>query len=247
METVVVKLGREKTMQLIQEVPASYSIHLNAVFMTALFLTFDEVAEGRLLLDLEWHGRDPLFDDLDISRTTGWFTSLFPFSLDVQDRMGLDDLLKTVKEQMNAVPHGGITFGLLKYVTQDTQVASAFSRLPRAEVLFNYLGQMNQQGGFPGRQAPESVGPEQGPRETRYHLLEVNGILLDDELRFFWNFSRNFHRRATIGDWADRFIGHLTSIIRHCLSGESTGLTPSDFPQALVDQDDLDELLRQLN
>jgi non-ribosomal peptide synthase protein (TIGR01720 family) len=119
-------------------------------------------------------------------------------------------------------------------------------RLPRPEILFNYLGQVDQQG-FAGRQAPEWSGPEQAREETRYHVLEVNGILLEDELRLYWNFSGNLHRRETIENRANQFLSHLTSIIQHCCSGESSGFTPSDFPNALVDQENLDELLRQLD
>src|SRR5262249_8242285 len=154
---------------------------------------------------------DPLFEDIDISRTTGWFTSLFPLLLNVEGRIRLDDILKTVKEQLNAVPHGGVTFGLLKYINEEADVRSAMNCLPRAEILFNYLGQVNQQGGFRVLPAPESAGPEQSKEETRCHVLEVNGILLDEELRLYWNFSRNLHRRETIENWAKQFISHLTT------------------------------------
>jgi non-ribosomal peptide synthase protein (TIGR01720 family) len=167
--------------------------------------------------------------------------------LNVEGQTRLDDILKTVKEQLNAVPHGGLTFGLLKYVNEEPDVRSAMNCLPRAEILFNYLGQVNQQGGFRARTAPEWTGPEQSREEIRCHVLEVNGILLDEELRLYWNFSRNLHRRETIENRANQFISHLTTIIQHCCSGESRGLTPSDFPNALVDQDNLDELLSQLD
>jgi non-ribosomal peptide synthase protein (TIGR01720 family) len=244
MQTVEVKLAKEKTRQLLQEVPASYSIHIPAVLITALWLTFKE--QGHILVDLEGHGREPLFEDIDISRTTGWFTSLFPLLLNVKGHTKLDDILKTVKEQLNAVPHGGLTFGLLKYVTEEAEVTSAINRLPCADILFNYLGQVNQQARFRWRKAPEWTGPEQAVEETRSHVLEVNGIVLDEELTFSWNFSRNLHRRATIETRAKQFISHLSGIIQHCCAGESSGFTPSDFPNALVDQENLDELLRQL-
>ena len=35
-----------------------------------------------MLIDLEGHGREEIFADVDLSRTVGWFTSLYPVRLD---------------------------------------------------------------------------------------------------------------------------------------------------------------------
>ncbi|MCP4657237.1 MAG: amino acid adenylation domain-containing protein [bacterium] len=246
---VAVELDAEETRALLQEVPAAYRTQINDVLLAALALGFAEnLGEPAIRIDLEGHGREDLFDGMDLSRTVGWFTSLYPVVLELGDERDPGEVLKSVKEQLRAVPAGGLGHGVLRYLSERDEVAPLRSQ-PAAEMLFNYLGQLD--GAFSTsslfRPAAESSGPAAAPWDLRSHLLEINGSISGGCLRVAWSYSENLHRRATVEGWAQGFVGALRSLIRHCLSPGAGGYTPSDFPETGLDQTGIDQLLEDLS
>ena len=112
-----VSLSATETRALLQDVPAVYHTQINDVLLSALAASVGNwVGERRILVDLEGHGREPLFDDVDLSRTVGWFTSLFPVLLELPSVKDPGEILKSVKEQLRHIPHHGIGYGLLRYM-----------------------------------------------------------------------------------------------------------------------------------
>ncbi|MCP4658610.1 MAG: hypothetical protein GY856_24635, partial [bacterium] len=184
---------------------------------------------------------------LDLSRTVGWFTSLFPVVLELDEARDPASVLKSVKEQLRTYPAAGLGYGVLRYLSEQEEAASLRSQ-PAAEVLFNYLGQLD--GALSAsslfRPAAESSGPAVAPEGLRSHLLEINGGVSNGCLRMTWAYSENLHRRATIESLAAGFLEALRGLIRHCLSPGAGGLTPSDFPEAGLDQARIDQLLAEL-
>jgi len=201
-----------------------------------------------VLVDLEGHGREDLFDDVDVSRTVGWFTTAFPVSLDLGDADGPGEALKMVKEQLRRVPQRGIGYGLLCYLCEDEEVAKQLQALPQPEISFNYMGQLDRAlpEGSPFGPACESRGADRSLRGKRSHLLEINGSIAGGRLRLEWTYSENLHRRATIERLVQDFAEALRAIIAHCQSPEAGGVTPSDFPLAGLDQKKLDKVLAKL-
>ncbi|RMF35671.1 MAG: non-ribosomal peptide synthetase, partial [Chloroflexi bacterium] len=201
-----------------------------------------------LLVALEGHGREELFDDVDLSRTVGWFTTTFPVRLDLTDARGPGEALKTVKEQLRQVPRRGIGYGLLRYLCQDEEVRRQVRALPSPEISFNYLGQLDQvlPEATPFAPARESRGPDRSAGGERSHLLEINGGIAGGQLRLEWTYSENLHHRSTIERLAQDFAEALRAIIAHCRSPEAGGVTPSDFPLAGLDQRKLDKLLARM-
>ena len=93
-----------------------------------------EATGTAVLIDLEGHGREEIFADVDLSRTVGWFTSLFPVRLDagaldlaggLGGRPALGRALKSIKEQLRAVPDNGLGYGLLRYLNAQTALQLA--------------------------------------------------------------------------------------------------------------------------
>ncbi len=145
--------------------------------MTALIKAFGRwTGQRTLLVDLEGHGREDLFGDVDLSRTVGWFTTMFPAFVDIRGKSTPGDELMAVKEQIRRIPRHGMSFGLLRYLCKDAAVRQDLSQAPVPEIGFNYLGQFDQgiTGSTPFRPAPESGGPERSPRAHRSHLLEIS-------------------------------------------------------------------------
>jgi non-ribosomal peptide synthase protein (TIGR01720 family) len=244
--TVRVALDADETRALLHEVPAAYHTQINDALLTALVQAVGGWGgAARLLLDLEGHGREDLFADVDLSRTVGWFTTLYPLLLDVRGAAGPGAALQAVKEQLRAVPGRGIGYGVLRYLAEDAAVRA----LPAAEIKFNYLGQVDQvvgatDGLFGG--ARESSGPTRDPRGQRTHVIEVTGITAGEQLVLEWNYSTALHRSATIAALAERYLTALRELIAHCLAPDAGGYTPSDFPEMALTQAELDDLIAEL-
>jgi non-ribosomal peptide synthase protein (TIGR01720 family) len=243
---VSVALSVEETKLLLQEVPAAYRTQINDVLLTALGQAFERwTGNNSLLLDLEGHGREDLFEGVDLSRTIGWFTSVFPVLLNLEKPSDLGDAIKSVKEQLRAVPNHGIGCGVLRYL--NPEIAKNLHKLPGAEVNFNYLGQFDQ--ALPKNSflmlSSEPSGPIRSPRGNRRYLLEINGFIASSKLQLDWTYSEKIHRRESIENWATGFIESLRSLIQYCQSPDAGGCTPSDFAEfkwSQWGQDDLDNI-----
>jgi amino acid adenylation domain-containing protein/non-ribosomal peptide synthase protein (TIGR01720 family) len=249
-EDVTVSLRPEDTRRILQEVPSVYHTHVNDALLTALTHAVTEWSgEAGLLLDLEGHGRESIFEDVDISRTVGWFTTVFPVFLQVEARSDPEAALKSIKEQLRQIPNRGIGFGLLRYLNSDPEVGRALRDLPTPPLSFNYLGQFGSDSGGTASPVPaERGGSPTSPRDRRFHHLEVNGSVLAGRMQFTWTFSRRLHRRETIQAVADqfaRFLAELAMSARRRPAG--TSYTPSDFPRARLSQSDLDNLLGKIS
>ena len=245
-DVVTTTLSRSETEALLRRVPHAYRTQINDVLLLALARGFSEWAGGdSLLVDLEGHGREPLFDDVDVSRTVGWFTTIFPVSVDAAMGLPLGDALKGVKENLRRIPNKGIGFGLLRYLSPEADIRKALNELPRAEVSFNYLGQFEEQasgGGHP-QIADEWGGFQRSPARQRSYLLDVTGGVYEGHLSLSIMFCSELHRRTTIQSVAARVIASLRELIAHCAAADGRDCTPSDFPLAQLDQDSLNRLV----
>jgi amino acid adenylation domain-containing protein/non-ribosomal peptide synthase protein (TIGR01720 family) len=245
--TVAVSLSTDETNALLQDVPEVYHTRIDDVLLTALVRAFRRwTGKDALLVELEKHGREELFEDVDLSRSVGWYTSAFPVLLELEETATLGDALKSTKEQLRCIPRGGIGYGLLRYLCRDAEVAQKMSVLPRAEVSFNYLGQFDQTFQASGlfALARESSGATRDREARRSNLFEINASVIGGRLRAEWIYSAEIHAGATVEKLAHDFIEELQGLIAHCLSGEAGGHTPSDFPLARLKQTQLDELLQ---
>ncbi|WP_373526929.1 amino acid adenylation domain-containing protein [Nostoc sp.] len=243
---VAVALSVEQTQALLQEVPQAYNTQINDVLLTALVQAFSQWTGTRsLLVALESHGREEIFDDLDLSRTVGWFTSIFPVLLDLGKSSHPGEALKTIKEQLRAISHRGIGYGIVRYLSQD----NVLQNFPEPEIIFNYLGQFDQTFSTSSlfTFVDNSSGLMSSPRNKRSALLEINGLVINNQLRFEWAFSEKIHRHSTIENLAQEFVKALQTIITHCQSSQVKSYTPSDFPELDLSQKGLDQLLSKLN
>ncbi|MBB2917404.1 non-ribosomal peptide synthetase [Cupriavidus alkaliphilus] len=241
-DTVTLTLPAELTQALLQRAPAAYRTRVNDLLLTALARALAAwCGRSQVLIDLESHGRVAGVDDtLDLSRTVGWFTTLFPVALDGTGAH--DAAIKAVKEQLRAVPGDGIGFSLLRRFGAPAQQA-VLADVPRPQVVFNYLGQLDASfaDDSPWRLSADSAGANQDPAAPLSHLLSVNGQVLDGELRLTLAFSRARHRAETVRRLAEALRQELEALIAHCNAGVA-GFTPSDFPLARLTQGGLDAL-----
>jgi non-ribosomal peptide synthase protein (TIGR01720 family) len=238
-----VELDAAETAALLRDTSRAYQTRPDEVLLAALVQSLTGGRPGvALRVDLEGHGREDLGEEIDVSRTVGWFTSLYPVVLRVDDPAP-GEALKAVKEQVRAVPGRGLGYGLLRYLS-DGPARPELERAPAAEVIFNYLGQLGQaeQASALFVPARESAGPVEAVAGLRRHLLAINAAVTAGRLRIAWTWSAGLHRRETVERWAGELLRSLRALVAHCRSVESPQHTPSDFPLAALDADSFGRL-----
>jgi non-ribosomal peptide synthase protein (TIGR01720 family) len=249
-DTVSVLLSVAETQALLQDVPAAYGTQINDVLLTALLQAFEQwTGDSRLLISLEGHGREQIIEGVDLSRTVGWFTAIFPVLLKLNDTDNPGAALGETKEQLRAVPNRGISYGLLRYLRGDQMLAEQLRSLPQPEVSFNYMGQFRADDSQTKLFSPieGDCGPNHSPRQQRDHLLEVESVVIDGKFKLEIVYSRNIHRRETVEALVNGFVSALRLLIVHCQLAEARSYTPSDFPLAKLDQATLSKLAAQLD
>ncbi len=245
--TLVTSLPEEATLQLLQQVPAAYNTQINDALLTALAQAWRRSTGSRVFFtNLEGHGRENLFEDVDLSRTVGWFTSIFPVRIElpgVGENWRPADALKSVKEQLRKIPRRGVGYGLLRHLDKEQEL----HRLPEAPMVFNYLGQFDQvlHNSRIFRFASESSGPWHSPKQLRRYALEVNSLVVDGQLQTRWTYCPELNSERSVQSLADEFATALQELIEHCRTQRAGGRTTADFPLAQLGQASLDKLLAQ--
>ncbi|WP_157162546.1 non-ribosomal peptide synthetase [Cylindrospermum stagnale] len=244
--TVSVKLSVAETQVLLKEVPVLYRTQINDVLLTGLVLAFSQWTEKTsLLINLEGHGREEIFADVNLSRTVGLFSSIFPVLLDLGEVSRPGDALKAIKEQLRSIPNRGIGYGVLRYLSNNAVVVNSLGLLPQAEVVFNYLGQFDQTLSESSllKLSQEPIGPQSSLENNRSYLLSFNSFVVGGQLQLNCTYSQAVHCQTTIEALAQEFVEALRSLIVHCQSPDAGGFTPSDFPLVQLSQDELDQAL----
>ncbi|HEX8934355.1 MAG TPA: amino acid adenylation domain-containing protein, partial [Pseudonocardiaceae bacterium] len=238
---VVAGLTREETDALLHRVPGVYRTQVNDVLLSALGRVLSEwTGRDRVAIALEGHGREDILAGVELSRTVGWFTSLFPVTLNIEPG-GWGELLKSVKEQLRAIPHRGLSYGALRYLRPDSGLDGNIS----PQISVNYLGQWGTAGQSGGlyRDGVDSLAPDVALHSVRPYLLDVVGAVTDGRLQLSWTYSENVHDEATIEWLAGQMCAALRQIVTHCADPDAGGCTPSDFPLAQLSQAQLDALV----
>ncbi|HBN9596109.1 TPA: non-ribosomal peptide synthase/polyketide synthase [Pseudomonas aeruginosa] len=238
------ELTEEATRRLLQEAPAAYRTQVNDLLLTALARVIGRwTGQADTLIQLEGHGREELFEDIDLTRTVGWFTSLFPLRLSPVAELGAS--IKRIKEQLRAIPHKGLGFGALRYLGS-AEDRAALAALPSPRITFNYLGQFD--GSFSAdssalfRPSADAAGSERDSDAPLDNWLSLNGQVYAGRLGIDWSFSAARFSEASILRLADAYRDELLALIEHCCAADVEGVTPSDFPLAGLDQRQLDAL-----
>ncbi|AGC45642.1 non-ribosomal peptide synthetase [Myxococcus stipitatus DSM 14675] len=244
---IALALDAEETRLLLQEATTAWRARINDVLLTALARALAEwTGQSHVLVNLEGHGREELFPDVDLSRTVGWLTSLVPVLLPVPEHASLGDGLRAVRDALRRMPDQGIGAGLLKWMGPE-EFSRKLQAQPVPQVAFNYLGQLDGTAASSAlfTRALERTGPSASPEGTRLHLLELNGSVLEGRLRFTLTYSDRLHHEATARALGERFLLHLRALISHRHSEDARRFSPGDFPLARLSQSALDALVRQ--
>ncbi|MFJ4396928.1 amino acid adenylation domain-containing protein [Pseudomonas sp. NPDC089396] len=223
------------TQALLQQAPSAYRTQVNDLLLAALARALcDWSGQRQVLVQLEGHGREALFEDIDLTRTVGWFTSLYPVALRPETEPGA--CIAAVKEQLRAVPARGLGYGVLRYLGP-AAVREQLARLPQPRVTFNYLGQFDSQFDAGALWQPDLQGAGQGQDGDAplANWLSVEGQVYQGELGISFGFSQAMYDTTTIEALAADFAHQLRTLVEHCVQPGVASATPSDFPLSGLD------------
>jgi amino acid adenylation domain-containing protein/non-ribosomal peptide synthase protein (TIGR01720 family) len=235
----VVELPAGLTEQVLGKVPAAFHCGADSVLLTALTAAaarWRGDAGTGLLVELEGHGREPWSEDVDISRTVGWFTTQYPVRLDMAAGEDLAESLKRVKEQLRAVPARGLGWGLLRYLNPTT--APRLAGLPVPDVRFNYLGRLGDGDGGPA--GLTVLGTTAAGLPLGHAVLQLDAVAQPRGdgygLVATWSYATDALDERDIARLADLWVETLAALAERDDAG---GHTASDFPLVDLTQEQL--------
>lgn len=235
--TIRRELTVEETERLLTGAPRNLNASVEEVLLSALAQTVTNwTGSDNLLVHVEWHGREPFMDDMDLSRSIGWFTVLYPLSLELSRNGNDGSVLALVKRQLRALPNNGIGYGLLRYGSEDPSLSQTLAAGARPEISFNYLGQFDNTlpVNGPFRMAGEPAGYSCDPGNKRDHLLEVVAYAINRQLVLQWNYSSNAHYASTIDGLAEDFLAALKHFASQAREPNPSCWIAQDFPLATL-------------
>ncbi|MGG1140176.1 amino acid adenylation domain-containing protein [Bacillus mycoides] len=222
-------LGVEETHALLQEVPVTHKTRINEVLLAALGQAIvDFTNQQTVSIHLEGHGREEMVEGIDLSRTVGWFTSIYPVHLNFQGIKTPIEGLKAVKDQLRQIPNRGVDYGILRYLKKE--LLPFYQQKP--SISFNYLGQFDQVFSKESLFMQETgfTFLDHAPDSKPSHLIDVIGMVKDEKLHFVWIYSREQFSGLKIQAIADGMLRHLRQLINKPTT--ESAFTVSDFADA---------------
>ncbi|MCC9090730.1 condensation domain-containing protein, partial [Bacillus pumilus] len=243
-QTIRFTLSEEETHSLLTGVHEAYHTDINDILLTALGLSMKEwTGEDRHLIHLEGHGREEILPAVNVSRTIGWFTSMYPVLLDMSHADDLSYQIKHLKEELRHIPNKGIGYGILKYLTPDKMKGDiAFDVTP--DISFNYLGQFDEQiGGGELNRSAWHAGQSLSPESEKPHALDIVGFVEQSMLHVTISYHHLEFEEHTMEQFKDLLEKNVKVLISHCVSQNETQITPSDVGDDDLTMDELEKLM----
>ncbi len=262
-DSIRVELSAEVTEAVLTRLPAAFNGTGTDVLLAALALALGRWhgSDRSTLVRLEGHGREEdVVPGADLSRTVGWFTSMYPARVDVHGVDLADALaggpsagkaIKLVKEQLRGIPDKGMGFGLLRHLNPDTAAQLADYRPP--QLGFNYLGRISDtdvpehlraDGWGPSPSWSAELIPQPDPDLPALSALEVNAVATDGpdgtRLQAVFMFPTGVLSRERTAELAELWVRALSGIATYAARPDVGGLTPSDTPMVAVRQDEIE-------
>ena len=252
------------TSALLTRVAGAFHGGINDLLLSALVVAVADWGRrhGRtggpaVLIDLEGHGREEIFSDVDLSRTVGWFTSLYPVRLDpgahdleeaLAGGAALGRIVKSIKEQLRSLKDNGLGYGLLRYLNPQTGIELSGYGVP--QLSFNYLGRFGSAGaeaqawGIAAEAEALGGGVDGGMPLT--HVLSVNALTVDGDagarLCATWSWAPALLPASLVGELARGWFKALEALVQHAGQPGAGGRTPSDLPLVLLSQAEIERL-----
>ncbi len=229
-EGVLITRFREK----IREI---YNMEFNEGLIIALILTINSyTSQTNIVIELEGHGREDVNKNIDISKTVGWFTSIYPAQFEVHYKE-LGRNLKSLKDQLRDIPNKGFNYSILKYLKKE------LSDEHRKYIRFNYLGDFDNiinTDLFKVSRLDSGLDISENNHLTS--IIDINAMIINRRLNISITYSIDVYEKKEVEKFVNMYIEQIENILNYCCEKESIEFTVSDFDGVDISQEDLDSL-----
>lgn len=235
------QLGCGNTGKVLAVANKPYNTNTEELLIIALAQTIKEITcEKDIVIELESHGRENVFEHLDITRTVGWFTSIYPLKLSLPDE-DMNTQIKALKEQIRRVPQNGFDYGALKYMCLEGE--EFFKKHIHCEIRFNYLGKLDF--GLKNELFTTEIGINEddiAKCNVVRRVLDINCYIVNNQLNIYVHYGRNKFKGRPVENVLQRYKENIERLLEFCRGRGELEFTPSDFDMADISQDELDNL-----
>ena len=231
-----------ETKNLLTAAAKAFSCKINEVLLSALLMSIIKwTGMSEVYFNLDGHGREDFSGSQDISRTVGWFTSIFPVYLSCELSDDAFSILHKVKRQLSDIPNKGFAFGLLKYLSQDKKIRNTLSSLPEPDISFNYFGKFDQSSALGQSYSiiDGIVENYRDPGSPRTHLIEIGSYISNKTFVIEFRYNQKIHDAATIERFCSEYLSCLKQLVSLAStfigkSGKLKNLSDADLPENIV-------------
>ncbi len=244
------ELNQLNTVKLLKNCSYPYNTQINDLLISAFCLSLSLWSNNSYVaFKLEGHGRENCINNINITRTIGWFTSLFPVCIEIEKKGTIESLIKQVKEHLRIIPDKGLSYGILRYLHPYSKVREGFDT-SYPTITFNYLGQFNKNDKQINNWQLYNTMTGHDSYSKKNHssnLIEFNSSVVNNTLTIRVTYSTDHFKKATIESLGNLYITKLIDIIKHCTNNGKRYFTPSDFPLIELTQNELDKIQHKYN
>ncbi|KAJ4299243.1 hypothetical protein N0V90_004487 [Kalmusia sp. IMI 367209] len=200
----------------------------------------------------EGHGREPWDPTIDISRTVGWFTTVYPVFVKPSDEP--IETVRMIKDFRRRIPANGRSYLARRALTSDGR--EYFKNHWPMEISFNYLGQYQQLerkdallqplDSMAGETREAGGTADVGYASPRFGLFEISAIVFKGQLKFAFTFNRHMRHQEKIQKWVFQCSQVLKDMIQ-TLPSLAPRLTLSDLPLLSLDEERFQIMLNHLS
>ncbi|WP_268640979.1 condensation domain-containing protein, partial [Paenibacillus chitinolyticus] len=227
-DSYTIHLSVEETESLLQRAGKAFRTEVPDLLISALGMSVKKLTGASVVtIGVEGHGREAIHRRIDIDRTIGWFTSVYPIMVACHDEMA-ESIIAT-KEMLRKIPNHGFGYGLLYDLLTGSQLPT---------LLFNYMGQMDAEA--KGKKI-NFLSSSKGLADENKMLSElfINGVISEGKLSFAFRYNRGLFSNDTIQRFAEVYKGCIQSTLTYCMQVEESVPTPSDYHAADLTRADL--------
>ncbi|QNS22189.1 non-ribosomal peptide synthetase [Bacillus halotolerans] len=258
-DTVSFSLNTKETDALLKSVNSIYNTDTQDMLLASVILALrDWTKQSAVKLSLESHGREDVLDGIDVSRTVGWFTAIYPLFVKLDSDLSDKDqeeylvhVLKTTKDTLRRVPDKGFGYGVLKYLTPPEKTDLDFTGT--ADISFNYLGQFENSRTTEAPDentfsfSPLGTGEDISTSWNREQTLDISAMAAEGKMTVNMTYETSRFQHKTIAQLCENCHHYLLKLIDHCLNKTETEKTISDFDDHELTEDALQEIADMLS
>ncbi|MFB7304403.1 type I polyketide synthase [Heyndrickxia sporothermodurans] len=241
-----ISLSTDHTNALLVDANEAYQTTIEELLLSAFALSIQDVlGRNQLIISLEGHGRQDLFERYDFTKTMGWFTVIFPFELNSVEKLDLSEQISSVKNNLRSIPNKGIGYGLYQYLLNPLEE----EKVIEPDIGFQYLGVLDGKNErFTHFTLSDiRVYNDRSPETNAEYNLLITSFIRDGVLRINLDYNNNNFSSYVIHELGEYFLYHITNVIKHCIEKKGQGHLNEDFDFKELPNNILDDMIQKMN